>query len=208
MERGGFPPDGRPIGDPSWVPWSPAEVAGRLDGVAVPWCVAGGWAVDLFAGEVSRPHEDIEIAVPAAGFPAIRSALPDLEFHVVGAGQAWPVDSPAFAIMNQTWGWQHSSGAYCLDVFREPHDGDTWICRRDQSIRLPYDAVIRESADGIPYLAPQIVLLFKAKNGRRKDSADLAATLPRLAAEDRDWLAWALRLVHPGHPWLAEVSAA
>ncbi len=26
---------------------------------------------------------------------------------------------------------------YLLYVFREPHDGDTWICRRDQTICLP-----------------------------------------------------------------------
>lgn len=29
------------------------------------------------------------------------------------------------------------TGNYLLDVFREPHDGDTWVCRRDQTIRLP-----------------------------------------------------------------------
>jgi hypothetical protein len=208
MELADLPPDGRPIGDPLWTPWTPAEVTERLDGVEAPWCVAGGWAIDLFAGEVSRPHEDIEIAVPAASFPAIRSALPELEFHVVAAGHAWPVDSAAFAVTHQTWGCERRSGAYCLDVFREPHDGDIWICRRDESIRLPYGSVIRQTGDGIPYLAPQIVLLFKARNGRRKDSADLAVTLPRLAADDRDWLAWALRLVHPGHRWIAEVSAS
>ncbi|MGH3656155.1 MAG: nucleotidyltransferase domain-containing protein [Micromonosporaceae bacterium] len=29
----------------------------------VPWCVAAGWALDLFRGEQTRPHEDLEIAV-------------------------------------------------------------------------------------------------------------------------------------------------
>jgi len=41
------------------------EVAKLLAGVDVPWCVAAGWALDLFHGEVTREHEDLEIAVPA-----------------------------------------------------------------------------------------------------------------------------------------------
>jgi len=73
-----FPPGGEHVGDDApWQPWSPAEVNGRLAGVEVPWAVAGGWALDLFRGETTRPHGDLEIAVPAAGFPVIRAALSD-----------------------------------------------------------------------------------------------------------------------------------
>lgn len=31
--------------------------------------MAAGWALDLFRGRRTRDHGDIEIAVPAAGFP-------------------------------------------------------------------------------------------------------------------------------------------
>lgn len=31
--------------------------------------MAGDWALDLFAGQESRPHADLEIAVPAGQFP-------------------------------------------------------------------------------------------------------------------------------------------
>ena len=60
---------------------------------------------------------------------------------------------------------------------REPADGDTWICRRDERIRMPYDQVIERTADGIPYGRPEIVLLFKAKAARPKDVADFLAVL-------------------------------
>ncbi|MEV6029015.1 hypothetical protein [Streptomyces sp. NPDC052036] len=56
--------------------WRPEHVAERLDGVGVPWCIAAGRALDLFRGEQSRPHGDLEIAVPAAGFPEIRPPFP------------------------------------------------------------------------------------------------------------------------------------
>ncbi|MGH3130634.1 MAG: hypothetical protein ACRDNX_07440 [Gaiellaceae bacterium] len=51
-----------------------------------------------------------------------------------------------------------ATGLWRLDVFREPSDGDTWICRRDERIRLPYGEVIERTEDGIPYARPEIVL--------------------------------------------------
>ncbi|MFI8371939.1 hypothetical protein [Streptomyces sp. NPDC085466] len=96
-----------------------------------------------------------------------------------------------------------ATGSYLLDVFREPHDGDTWICRRDESIRLPYTDIVRHTPDGIPYLAPEIVLLFKAKHLRPKDRWDFEATVPLLVPAQRETLAGLLARAHPGHPWIA-----
>jgi hypothetical protein len=39
---------------------------------------------------------------------------------------------------NQTWAYERAAQVWRFDVFREPNDGDTWICRRDASIRRPY----------------------------------------------------------------------
>jgi len=107
------------------------------------------------------------VAVPAAGFPAIRDALADLDFAAPGGAD--------FAESHQTWGFDPGVCAYRVEVFREPHDGDTWICRRDPSIRLSCGAVVRRNDDGIPYQAPEIGLLFKAKHARPEDDADLGA---------------------------------
>lgn len=88
----------------------------------------------------------------------------------------------------------------------EPHDGGTWICRRDPSIQPPCQQVIATTPDGIPYLAPQIVLLFKARHHRPKDLADFTGVLPLLNPARRAWLATALACVHPGHPWISELQ--
>jgi hypothetical protein len=93
-----------------------------------------------------------------------------------------------------------------LDVFREPFDGGEWVCRRDETIRMGYDELIRRTDDGIPYLRPDVTLLFKAKHARSKDEGDFAAALPRLDGEERRWLRDALELVHPGHRWLGELG--
>ena len=202
MTQAQFPAGGVEMRDPVWDPWSPDEVAHRLARVAARWYVAAGWALDLWRGRQTRPHEDMEIGVPAAAFDDVRQALAGYAFDVVGSGRRWPLSNAALRHTHQTWVREPATGVYRLDVFREPHDGDTWICRRDPSIRRAYADVFAETADGVPYVRPEIVLLFKAKSVRDKDTADWDGTRPLLSADQRAWLARALELVHPGHPWL------
>jgi hypothetical protein len=196
-----------------WDAWHPEQVASQLAGVRAPWCVAAGWAIELFLGEQRREHEDIEIAVPRNQFSEIAAALAGFELFIPAGdltdpGLVWPFDHALQALdgHHQTWVREPATGRWLLDVFREPSDGDTWICRRDERIRLPYRDVIERTDDGIPYARPEIVLLFKAKHADRpKDEADFAAVLPRLERDRRAWLAQALALVHPGHAWLKRV---
>jgi hypothetical protein len=184
-----------------WEAWSPAETAQRLERVAAPWAVAAGWALELFVGEAWRRHEDIEVAVPAARFDEVAPALAGLELWVpVGDGRLRPLaDAPP---SHQTWALDATANAWRLDVFREPSEGDTWICRRDAAIRLPYAELVEWTADGIPFVRPEVVLLFKAKATRDKDDDDFAVVVPRLAPGRREWLRASLRRVHPGHGWL------
>jgi hypothetical protein len=186
--------------------WTPSAVARRLAGIATPWCVAAGWALDLFQGTRTRTHGDIEIAIPAAGFPEVRSRFPEYAFDAVSSGRIWENATPeVLAATHQTWLRDPATGDYLLDVFREPHDGDTWICRHDETIRLPYSEIIHQTEEGIPYLIPELVLLFKAKHTRPKDQADFDRTVPLLTRTRRDTLAELLAHAHPGHRWLADL---
>lgn len=193
--------------DARWsAAWTPQEVAQRLAGVETTWYVAAGWALELFHGTKTREHGDIEIAIPAAHFPEIRDRFPGYAFDAVGSGQIWESAGPrALAATRQTWLRDPATGNYLLDVFREPHDGGTWICRRDTRIRMPYGDIIRHTPGGIPYLTPELVLLFKAKDVRSKDQADFTSTLPQLTPDQRGTLAKLLGQVHPGHAWLKDL---
>jgi Aminoglycoside-2''-adenylyltransferase len=186
--------------------WTPGEVTRLLAGLPAPWCVAAGWALDLFRGVQTREHGDIEIAIPAAHFPEVRDRFPGYAFDAVSSGRIWENAAPAvLAATHQTWLRDPATGNYLLDVFREPHDGDTWICRRDETIRLPYSEIIHHTPDGVPYLAPELVLLFKAKHARPKDEADFDTTIPHMTPAQRTTLAGLLARVHPGHRWLANL---
>ena len=198
-----------------WDAWRPEQVAALLAGVQAPWFVAAGWAIDLFLGQESREHEDLEIAVPRERFSEIAERLAGFELFVpdgdlTGPGLVWPIDRAPTELdgNHQTWVREPVTGRWLLDVFREPSDGDTWIYRRDERIRLPYRDVIERTDDGIPYARPEIVLLFKAKRSvRPKDEVDLEAALPSLEPSRRRWLAEALALAHPDHPWLERIQA-
>jgi hypothetical protein len=61
------------------------------------------------------------------------------------------------------------------------------------------------TTDGVPVIAPEIALLFKAKAPRFKDQRDFDRVLPYLGLAARSWLASALEQAHPGHPWRARV---
>ena len=186
-----------------WQAWSPGETAARLEALAVPWGVTAGWALELFVGESWRAHEDLEIAIPDEGFETAHAALAELEFWVpVGDRRLRPLEHEPAPASHQTWGLDRVERVWRLDVFREPSDGGTWICRRDTSIRLPYADLLERTPDGVPFVRPEVVLLFKAKRVREKDAADFEAVSPLLGRARREWLRGALLRVHPAHAWL------
>jgi hypothetical protein len=191
--------------DHPWRPWTPKETARRLAGLAAPWAIAGGWALELFAGERWREHEDLEVAVPAARFDELRAPLAGLELWVpVGGGRLRPLgDAPA---PGQTWALDRDAGAWRLDVLREPSEGATWIYRRDAGIRMPYAALLERTAGGIPFVRPDVALLFKASRTGDKDELDFERVAPLLGDERRRWLREALVRTHPGHAWIRQLG--
>jgi Aminoglycoside-2''-adenylyltransferase len=203
-----------PPGDPrvdAWDPWRPDEVARLLAGVATPWWVAGGWALDLWLGTQTRPHEDIEICVPRSDWPEVRERLVGRDlWYATGDGGLRHL-APAAAVPDrhrQVWVRDREAGTWRLDVMLEAGGRDEWVCHRDPSVRRPLGEAVAVTPDGIPYQRPEIVLLLKAKRVRAKDEADLAAGLPGLDPTARRWLADTLTILHPGHPWLARVAPA
>jgi hypothetical protein len=79
-------------------------------------------------------------------------------------------------------------------------DDDAWAYRRDPRITRPWDDAVLRSPDGVPYLAPELQLLFKSRTVRPRDQQDAEVVIPRLGPERRTALG---SLLAADHPWQA-----
>ena len=88
-----------------------------------------------------------------------------------------------------------------LDTEEEEEE---WFYRRDPRIRGKLNRIGRYSKQGIPYLSPEIQLLYKARaDPLPKDVQDLQLVLPKLQLKAINWLKQMLQLQYPqGHSWI------
>lgn len=88
-------------------------------------------------------------------------------------------------------GWQ-------VEFLLAETEGDEWIYRRDETVRVPLADLSLRTRLGVPYLSPEVLLLNKSHNVRDRDELDFSAVLPLLEDEARAWLHDRLPL---GHAW-------
>jgi hypothetical protein len=62
------------------------EILRRLDDVGIEWWIHGGWSVDALVGEVTREHDDLDLAVGRADVERLEASFS--EFHRVR--DEWP----------------------------------------------------------------------------------------------------------------------
>jgi hypothetical protein len=188
----------------AWCAWHPTELAGRLSGIARPWCIAGGWALDLWHGHQTRDHEDLEFTVLREDVAAFRQVLTGMDFHAAGDGivEPLPAGEEPPATIWQIWCQDSVARCWRVDMMIEPGTPDMWEYKRDPAITRPRREMVGMTGDGLPYLRPAAVLLFKAKHRRAKDEIDFAKAVPKLARVERSWLKTCLATAHPGHEWL------
>ena len=197
-----------PQGSDGWEPLPVEDVTELLLGIAAPWWIAGGWALDLHLGRQSRPHHDMDVLVLREGLSAVRERLRGWDLHAAdppGAGvlRPWPADEVLPAALHDIWCRRTPSSPWVLQLMVDDTDGADWLYRRDSRIRRPV-AELHGPASTVarPVLAPEVQLLYKSRTPRPKDVADFQRVAGTLAGQQRAWLRDALATVAPEHPWL------
>ena len=193
-----------------WAPRTPADLRDLLDGYPGVWWIAGGWALEAFT-HVSRGHADTDASI-------LRDDLPILRRHLAGRLDVWaaasgalsplvPQESPTAAAddvlpagCGQVWTRRSATEPWEYDILLSPGSAQEWFYKRDESIRMPMTEALWER-DGVPYLQPEIQLLYKARGLRAKDDLDFRNTLPHLDDRRRSWLLESLDRTLPQHPW-------
>ena len=172
-----------------------------MRGFPAPWCVAGGWALDLFLGRVTRAHDDVEIALFREDQALLHGHLCDWRFEKVLDGRLvpWTADERLDLPVHEIHGRSNGETPLALEFLLNERTRDHWVFRRDPSVTLPIDRAIVRGALGYPVLCPAIVLLFKAKSPRAKDEADFRSARDALSDTQRSWLRDALDALPRGH---------
>ena len=190
-----------------WRRVDPHEAARLMRGYERPWWIGGGWALDLFLGRETREHGDIDVVVFRGDQERARLHFDGWDLRAAHEGALTPWRGERLELPVHTiWARPSVDALWELELFLMESDGERWQFRRDPRVTLPVGRIGLER-EGIPYVAPEVALLYKAKQPRAHDEADFDAVAPHLPAERREWLAQALRRQDARHPWLRRLTS-
>jgi hypothetical protein len=184
-----------------WNALSVADVQIVFANAPFRWWISGGRALEIFVGRSWRAQGDTDVGVRRRDVPQLRTVTASWDVHVAAAGLLSPwrgEDLHSEQHENNLWFRKDPLQPWCLDVTVGEGDDEQWIYRRDPQITAKWTSAVLYSTEGVPYLAPEIQLLFKSKDIRDRDEADAREVIPLLDARRRAWL---FGLLPPEHSW-------
>ena len=194
------------------------------------WAVCGGFALDLFLEKDTRIHSDIDICVFEKDREKIFHYMLQnnwLVYEFRGQGKVRPLD---VALSSETGRNLMCTNGECdivkfypcedehllwyeffhtgikelnyLEFLFNTTDEDYFIFDKSQGIKREYSKAILFN-EGIPYLAPEIVLLYKSSRSDNPEyQYDFEQTYWHMDDEQRMWFSKSLDILYPnGHIW-------
>jgi len=169
-----------------------SKVKSIMDKFGFPWFIAGGWAIDLFLNRETRIHEDIEIGI-------YRKNQMQLYRHFEKYKKYY-IDNRSLIGKHEKHGWNKEYlrlpiheiyvvyEGFEIEILLNEKDDANWIYRRNSKITLDEKNVIKFTDNRIPYLCPEIVLLYKTKEMRNKDIDDISNAFEKMSEPEKKWL--------------------
>lgn len=181
-----------------------------LSELGAPWWIAGGYAIELFVGRPIRVHGDLDVVVLRRDQRSVWKFLEGWDCSVAYQGELlqWADAQWLEPPYSDVWCRETSDGPWRLQVILLDAEGDEWLFKRNRSIGGALSELGLVSSDGVPFLRPEIQLLYKARaETLEKDQQDFDAALPLLDERARRWLRDCLRVQFPdGHEWLSALG--
>ena len=211
----------------------PEELKIFLAGSQFPWAVCGGFALDLFLGRNIRPHGDIDICVFEQDREAVKNHALDKNWQVYefrGQGKVhplthglpsdggrnlmcvregcdlvkfYPCEDPGM-LYHQFFHTGIKEFHYLEFLFNSVSENCLVLDQRKGLRRELPKAILNPS--GIPCLAPEIVLLYKASDFENPAyQLDFDETYPCLDEDQKAWFLESMQRLYPnGHPWVKD----
>jgi hypothetical protein len=188
-----------------WESIKPNELKEVLRDLSSDWWLAGGHAIDLWLGENTRKHGDIDITLFRENFSDLFNLTRELYFFVASKGGLRRLES-LDDLRGKDWNiWVKRKGQekwlfQCL--ISDEIDGE-WIYRRDHRVRLDKNkfGIVTSLEEAI--IAPEIQLLFKSSSKEQKDEVDFNNCLPKLSSRQKKWLKDNMSIIYNNsHSWI------
>jgi len=205
-----------------------------LGSLKTKWCFCGGWAIDLYLAKETRPHKDLDIMIFKKDLQETIDYMKTNGWKVEAPTRQGflPVDSDNYEefeydnlwCMNEQYPLDYlkvdEQSAYnfyhyereeqkdldFLEILLNSSENGYFVYQRNPEIRLEVNKALY-SFEGIPYLAPEIVLLYKSKYLSEDNQADFELVIPKMKDSQKSWLVEALKYEYGSdHPWVMILS--
>ncbi len=202
-----------------------------LDKMDMEWCYCGGWAIDLFMGKESRPHKDLDIVIFDDQIKGTIAYMLEMGWNVEAPtrqgfvpvtvencdtysfdnlwcmNRAYPMDYIKVDEQS-TYNFYHyertvQENMDFVEIQLNAREEGYFVYRSNPSIRLELDKAFY-TYEGLPFLAPEIVLLYKSKYLSADNQNDFDLVVSKMNDAQKIWLKEALILEYGNdHPWVA-----
>jgi hypothetical protein len=200
------------------------------------YAFCGGFAIEMFLNRTIRKHGDVDVTafwqdrdkiilyMQSLGWDVYEMCGGGIAHHITDVKNQTRAKRNIFCFKNGcslvTLSLQGEMDMVYLDF---DHSGQTKLdfieflfnkrndnyilYARNENIVLPISkaTMIR---DGIPYLTPELILLYKSTDTERDGyQQDFDSAMTEMSAEQKGWLQAALKVMNPtGHKWLEKVN--
>src|SRR5438105_2205978 len=95
-----------------------------------PWFIAGGWALELFAGKKWRSHADVDIAIFRDDHQILHRTLPDWQFATATDGELthWFHGEPLAPAIHEI---HATKNEWRVEFLLNERTADDWVFRRN-----------------------------------------------------------------------------
>jgi hypothetical protein len=162
-----------------------------MDKFGYPWFIEGDLAIDLFLNNENSEHKDIEIGIYRKNQMQLYRYFEKQKKYYIGKKnslgknekQEWKKEYlrlPIYEVYIDYEGLE-------LKVKLNEKDGNDWIYRINEKIRLSEEKVILHNEKSIPYLCPKIMLLYKTNSMQDKDVDDISTVIAQMNEYQKEW---------------------
>ncbi|TDM02469.1 nucleotidyltransferase domain-containing protein [Macrococcus carouselicus] len=174
----------------NWQPYSVTDIKILLEHAEFQWAFAGGWAIDLYMGQQTRVHVDMDVVILSIDQNRLFDYLEDYTIFTAKNGILEKWNGQKIDDSYSLWVCKDESSPFKFEVMLIETEREKWKYKRDKRIQGDSERLFVRLDNGLSVLSPEIQLLYKldASSIRDKDYTDYGAIAGFLTEAQKDWL--------------------